>query len=173
MANDADHAERQRVPRAAPLVWAVTNTEEIIAGAGLLVVVAAVSWGVFTRYLTHQPATWTSEVGTIAFARTVFIGASAAFKHGGHVSIDMLVMFLPGALRSWLQSTAEFVVVIFCIAVSVLAMMSSITNWDNPTSVLRLPVSTSYLPVSVGFGLMAIRQVHATWMRYRGAASAV
>ncbi len=170
MASNLEYAEGQRHTRAAPLGWVLANSEEVIAGAALVVVVAAVSWGVFTRYLTQQPATWTSEVAAIAFAWTVFIGASAAFKHGGHVSIDMLVMFLPDRLRATLALAMDVVAVVFCVAVAVLAMKYSISNWDNPTSVLRLPVSTSYLPVSIGFGLMAIRQAQATAMRCRHAA---
>jgi TRAP-type C4-dicarboxylate transport system permease small subunit len=35
----------------------------------------------------------------------------------------------------------------------------TITNWDNPTSVLRLPSSIVYAAVPVGFGLMAVRIV--------------
>lgn len=126
MANDFDRAEKQRMPRVASLGWAITKTEEIIAGAALVVVVAAVSWGVFIRYFTHQPATWTSEVGMIAFAWTVFVGARAAFKHGGHISIDMVVMFLPDGLRSWLQTAVDVVVVTFCVAVAVLPATRSV-----------------------------------------------
>ena len=171
MANEFDRAKGPRVWRGSAFGWAFANIEEIIGGAGLLVIVGATSWGVFTRYLTQQPVTWTSEVATIAFAWTVFVGASAALKHGGHVSIDMLVTFFPDWLRAPLQTAVDVVVVIFCVVVAVLATMFSIANWDSPTSVLRVPVSTSYLAVSAGFGLMALRHGHATWARCRSPAA--
>ncbi|CAM5217426.1 hypothetical protein CDEF62S_04089 [Castellaniella defragrans] len=48
--------------------------EEYVAAFALLIVVAAVSWGVMTRYVSHTPSIWTGEVARIAFAWTVFCG---------------------------------------------------------------------------------------------------
>ena len=61
------------------------NIEEIVSGIALVIVVLSASWGVFTRYLTKSPATWSGEIATLAFSWLVFVGASACFKHGGHV----------------------------------------------------------------------------------------
>lgn len=147
------------------------NLEEIIGCAALGIVVLAAVWGVFTRYVTHTPATWTSEVATLAFAWVVFLGAGAAFKRGGHVSIDMLMMALPGRIARILQIATDLIVLGFCIYVCLLATEVSIANWDNPTSVLRLPVATAYLAVALGFASMAVRHAQTAWTR-RGAFSA-
>jgi TRAP-type C4-dicarboxylate transport system permease small subunit len=156
----------ERAPAGSSVWRLIDNLEEIVSGAALVIVVASASWGVFTRYLTRTPATWAGELATLAFAWVVFVGASVCFKRGGHVSIDMLVNFLPRVLRARLQAAIDVVVLVFCVSVAVLATRFSIQSWDHPTSVLRVPVSVNYLAVAVGFGMMAIRHAGIGWRRW-------
>jgi TRAP-type C4-dicarboxylate transport system permease small subunit len=141
------------------LTRALANLEETVASAALLVVVGSVCWGVLSRYVTQQPAVWSGEVAAIAFAWVVFLGAAAGFKRGLHVSIDMLVALLPAKARRVLDLAVELLVAAFCVYMVWLGATFTVTNWDNPTSVLRLPSSIVYAAVPVGFALMAVRIV--------------
>jgi TRAP-type transport system small permease protein len=142
--------------------------EEGVAGAALLVVIAATCWGVVTRYITAQPATWAAEVAGIAFAWLVFVGAAAGFKYGAHVSIDMLVVRLPMTLRQLLMYAADGLVLVFLVAVFALAIEFSIDALGDPTSVLRLPRTVTYSSVVVGSLCMFIRYAQASWRRWQG-----
>ena len=62
--------------------------------------ILSVAWGVITRYITAQPATWAGELAVIAFAWVVFLGASACFKYRLHASIDMVTALLPDGGRA-------------------------------------------------------------------------
>jgi TRAP-type C4-dicarboxylate transport system permease small subunit len=84
----------------------------------------------------------------------------------------MLVQFLPARIRTPLEWLLDLVVVAFCLYVTWLGIGFTYDNWDNPSSVLRLPLSIVYVAVTLGFGLMAIRYAQAAWPRWRGAASA-
>lgn len=143
------------------------NFEEIVAGVALIIVVLAVCWGVITRYITEQPATWAGEVAGIAFAWSIFIGSSAALKRGMHVSIDMLVIFLPPAGRRVVAIVGDVIVLAFLAIVLALAVEFTAEAWDNPTSVLRIPLSTIYLSVVVGFACLLVRYVQAALARLR------
>ncbi len=145
------------------------NVEEIISGAALLVVVASVVWGVLTRYVTRQPAPWTGELAAIAFAWVVFLGAAAGVKRRLHISIDLLVVRLPKALGGALQAAIDVGLLVFMLYVVRLGVGFTNANWDNPTSVLRLPLAIVYLSVTVGFALMAIRHGLLLVRRLRGA----
>jgi TRAP-type C4-dicarboxylate transport system permease small subunit len=142
--------------------------EEAVAGVALAVVVLATCWGVVTRYVTEQPATWTGEVAGIAFAWLVFLGAAAGFKYGMHVAIDMLVVALPAPLRRALMALVDALVLAFLAILFVLAIQFSIDAWTDPTSVLRLPRSVTYVSVVVGSACMAVRYVQAAWRRWHG-----
>ncbi len=151
-------------PRGGPLSY----VEEAVAGAALVVVVLSTCWGVVTRYVTEQPATWSGEVAGIAFAWLVFFGAAAGFKYGMHVAIDMLVLALPTPLRRFLMAFADLLVLAFLAMLFVLSVQFSIDAWSDPTSVLRLPRSVTYVSVVLGSACMAVRYAQAAWRRWHG-----
>lgn len=142
--------------------------EEFIAGTALVVVVLATCWGVVTRYLTEEPATWTGEVAAIAFAWLVFVGAAAGFKYGMHVGIDMAVALLPPTPRRILMAAADLLVLAFLLTLLVLSIEFSINAWGDPTSVLRLPRTVTYASVVVGSFCMLLHYGRAAWRRWHG-----
>ncbi|MCE9657366.1 MAG: TRAP transporter small permease [Burkholderiales bacterium] len=142
--------------------------EEAVAGLALVVVVLVTCWGVVTRYVTEQPATWAGEVAGIAFAWLVFLGAAAGFKYGMHVAIDMLVTALPRKPRRVLMTLVDLLVLVFLATLFVLAVQFSIDAWTDPTSVLRLPRSVTYVSVVVGSACMAVRYAQGAWRRQHG-----
>lgn len=146
----------------------IAYSEEIIAGAALVVVIASTCWGVLTRYITEQPATWTSEIASIAYAWVVFVGAAAGFKYGMHVAIDMLMVRLPGGLRRVLRAAADLLVLLFLAVLFCLAVEFSIDAWDDPTSVLRLPRTVTYAAVVVGVSFMFVRYAQVAWRGWNG-----
>jgi TRAP-type C4-dicarboxylate transport system permease small subunit len=146
--------------------------EEVIAGAALLVVIFSTCWGVVTRYITEQPAAWTGEVAGIGFAWLVFVGAAAGVKYGAHISIDMLVVKLPGPLRRAVMLAADALVLAFLATLLVLSVQFSIDSWGDPTSVLRLPRTVTYSSVVVGSLCMLVRFARAAWRRWRGHSAA-
>jgi TRAP-type C4-dicarboxylate transport system permease small subunit len=140
------------------LLAAIDSIEEILACAALVIVVLAVAWGVITRYVTAQPAPWTGEVSGIAFAWVVFLGAAAGFKRGLHASIDLLTAHLPPALGRALTILVDLGVLAFAAYVTWLGIEFTGRNLDNPSSVLRVPMSIIYLAVTLGFASITFRQ---------------
>ncbi len=146
----------------------VDQFEEIVAGTALVIVVLAVCWGVVTRYITEQPATWAGEIAAMAFAWMVFVGAGAALKRGMHVYIDMLLLALPSGPRRIVTLAADGIVLAFLAIGLGLATEFAIDSWDNPTSVLRLPLTTIYAAVMVGFGCLLWRYIAVARAHLRG-----
>jgi len=137
------------------------NAGEIVAGAAMVIVVLAVCWGVVTRCVTAQPAAWAGEVGALAFARCVFVGAAAVAKRGGHVSIDMLTAAFPAAVQRAIRLGAQLAGIGFCLVAAYLSLQFSLANTDNPSAVLRLPLTVLCLAPATGFALMALRLAEA------------
>lgn len=135
--------------------------DEAIAAGALLVTVGAVGWGVVTRYVTAQPAVWATEVAAIAFAWLTFFGASACFRHNAHPSIDMLVGRLPARPQAWVRRGVDLLVAAFLLYLAWLGLHFSIAAWDNPTAVLRLPMTIVYAPVTVATLMMLWRHLNA------------
>jgi TRAP-type C4-dicarboxylate transport system permease small subunit len=132
--------------------------EEVIACTALVIVVAAVCWGVLTRYVTAQPAPWAGEVAGMGFAWLVFLGAAAGYKRGLHVSIDILTQLLPAPLERALAVLVQLGILAFAAYVVWLGVGFTLANLDNPSPVLRLPQSIIYLAVTLGFLSIGLRQ---------------
>lgn len=148
---------------------ALRRPDEAIAVAALLATVGAVGWGVVTRYVTAQPAVWASEVAAIAFAWLTFFGASACFRHNAHPSIDMLVRRLPPGPRRVARLGADLLVAAFLAYFCWLGLTFSIAAWDNPTAVLRVPMTVVYGPVALASAMMLARHLAAMLRTARGA----
>lgn len=143
---------------------AIRYPDEAIGAGALLVTVGAVGWGVITRYVTAQPAVWASEVAAIAFAWLTFFGASACFRHNAHPSIDMLVRRLPPWPQRAARFGADLLVAAFLAYFCWLGFTFSVSAWDNPTAVLRLPMTVVYAPITLASLMMLARHI-ATMLR--------
>jgi TRAP-type C4-dicarboxylate transport system permease small subunit len=142
-----------------PLRRAWDHADEAIAVLALLVTVGAVGWGVVTRYVTAQPAVWASEVAAIAFAWLTFFGAAACFRHNAHPSIDMLVQRLPLVPQRALRLGVDLLVAAFLGYFCWLGLEFSVSAWENPTAVLRLPMTVVYGPITLATAMMLARHL--------------
>lgn len=142
-------------------VWrlCVTQFEEVVAGVALVAVVFAVSWGVITRYITTQPAAWAGEIATIGFAWVIFFGASACVKRGLHPAVDVPIGRLPPRLRQAVTGLNHVLIIAFLGFMIWFGTRFSIDAWDNPTPVLRWPLTILYGPVTLCSALMLFRYV--------------
>lgn len=141
------------------LAWVGDRFEELVASIAVVVVIAAVSWGVITRYVTAQPATWAGEVATLGFAWVVFFGAAACIKYQLHPEIDLLVVRLPPALRLAVRRFNDALLLAFFAFMVWFGTRFSIDALDSPSAVLRLPLTWLYGPVTLAFALMFVRYV--------------
>jgi TRAP-type C4-dicarboxylate transport system permease small subunit len=144
-------------PEPSGLAWFVDQFEEIVAAAAIAVVIVAVAWGVITRYVTEQPAAWSAEVATLAFAWSVFFGASACVKYRMHPTIDLLIDRFPVRLRRLVSLLNHVLVLGFCGFMVWFGTRFAIDAWESPSAVLRFPLTWLYGPVAVCFALMIVR----------------
>lgn len=139
------------------------NFEEIVSSTALLTIVIATSWNVTTRYVTETPASWTSDITTIAFAWLIFLGSSLAFKYHMHISIDIFLRIIPSVFRGYVTLLSDLIVLLFLAYAAWLSLLFCIGAMDNPMPILRfLPRTVIYAAGLVGFICMFLRYLRAT-----------
>ena len=148
------HAPR---PPERGLARLLDQLEETIAAVAVAVIIGSVAWGVLTRYVTSQPATWAGEIATLAFAWVVFLGASACIKYQMHPTIDLLLNRLPRGLRRVVAGLNHLLLLAFCGFMVWFGTRFAIDAWESPSAVLRLPMTWLYGPVAFCFALMIVR----------------
>ena len=137
----------------------IKNLEEIIASIALCIVVLAAFYGVISRYILNNPVNWSNELATISFTWTVFLGAAAAWKSNKHIHLDLFYDFLPNILKKISDWLKFFILSIFFVFALYLAIKFTITAYNKPTSILRIPFSYVDLPVVIFFASMIIRSL--------------
>ena len=122
--------------------------DEVVATAALVVIVSSISWGVVSRYILPQAATWTYEVASLAFAWLVFFGAIAGVRLGAHAAIDFLVDALPMHFRIAVAWFNYILIAALFLVLAVLFAQQAILNRDTHTVALNLSRAWYYGPLA-------------------------
>ena len=138
--------------------WSL-SLELVVMNLAFVVLVAAIVWGVLSRYVTRNPATWVEEVSGIAFAVVVFVGASEVMRRGKHVRVDLLTSLLPPRVRNVLDAAVGVFVALYCFYVAWLGLQETIASNSATTSMLNIPLSVPYGALTLGFFLFGLRSL--------------
>lgn len=141
-------------------LWgALRRWEEALAVFALGVVVAAVSYGVTTRYVTSTSATWATELASLSFTWVVFLGSAAAMKRNMHVSVDALTRLLPDKVARGLGWIMDLLVLAFLLYTVYLAALITYEARTRPSPVLRISFFWVYLSVVLGFASITVTHI--------------
>lgn len=135
--------------------------EETVAGAGLVIVVIITIYNIVNRYVLEQSAVWAPELAGMIFAWVVFLGASAAWKRGMHISISVLVRRLGPRAQALVRLAGDAVLVAFLAYATYLAAKITVSSYSRLSPVMRVPFSYVYASAALCFALMLLRQVMA------------
>lgn len=133
--------------------------EELLASIAISIVVISAFYGVISRYILNNPVAWSNEVATIAFTWTVFLGAAAAWKNNKHIHLDLVYNFFPNKIKiisDWLKNIILIVFIAFALYLSI---QFTITAYNKPTAILRIPFSYVDLPVVIFFSSIIFRSI--------------
>lgn len=150
------------------LIKTVLNLDLIIAGISTSIIIIITILGVFMRKVMGSPFPWIEEVQLLLFIWAIFFGASAAFRTGGHVGIDIIAERLPANARKVLD--------IFIFAVSTILLIYfvwasfglSINAAAKLTPYLRLPYWIVDIAAVIGSAIMIIQNGIYTYLKLTG-----
>jgi TRAP-type C4-dicarboxylate transport system permease small subunit len=135
----------------AKLTWVL----EWIAIACFMATVLLVVISVVLRPL--QIATpWSDEGACLLFIWTTFLAAAVALKRGQHIRIDFLVLKMPEKAKKTFLWLLDILCLPFCIGLIYgnYLMMEASIHMRSP--VIAIPLVYYYLPLFIGFVMMAV-----------------
>jgi TRAP-type C4-dicarboxylate transport system permease small subunit len=107
----------ESIPDEAPSTsrWAsvLAHATEVPAALLVLAEIVILGGGAFTRYVLHQPITWTDELASILFVWLAMLGAVIALRRGEHMQLTTFVKDVSPAGREWLDALGMFLVMAF------------------------------------------------------------
>jgi TRAP-type C4-dicarboxylate transport system permease small subunit len=133
-----------------------TSVATATAVAALAVAVGAGFWQVVTRFVFHDPATWSEALVRVALIWMCYIGLAGCFRTGALVSIDLAHRLSRGLVRRFLETLA------LASSLTLLAVlfwygwaMAERVKFQNLAG-LEISIAWGYLAIPLGAAFCAI-----------------
>ncbi|HEY0395640.1 MAG TPA: TRAP transporter large permease subunit [Candidatus Elarobacter sp.] len=145
-----------RRPWAAAIDRAIGYVVEPVAALLVVVEIAILAAGVFTRYVLGNPLVWSDELATIVFLWLAMLGAVVAYRRGEHISLSVLVRRSPPRVRAVLEAIASVVASIFVIELMPATLKFFNQEKIDLTPALNVPRSYEVLAIIVCLALILV-----------------
>lgn len=121
------------------------------AGTAIFLMSLIIPWGVFSRYVLGTGSQWPEPIAILLMMVFTFIGASAAYRAGGHIAVGMLTETLPAALQKLLGWVVDLLMLLVCGFVAWYGGNLCIETWGQGIAELPwLPVGATYASLPIG-----------------------
>ena len=134
----------------------------------MLVLVADVFLGVWSRYVLHATFQWYDEVARLCFVWMVFLGAASAVRRGAHFRLHVLIDRFGPRLRRANDLLVGLLVVVF----GGVLVAGGVAMWPvargQVSDSLELSMVWFYGALPVGGALMILFSLPQLWRRARG-----
>lgn len=136
----------------------ILGIDYLISGICLIILVFITFFGVIWRYFLNAPFIWQEEVQLALITWVIYFGASAAFRNGSHIAIDMIVDMFPAKMQRVMD------VIIYIVTLGVLgfiftngvSLVEQFVRTSRVTNILRIPTQYIYIAIPIGCVLMAV-----------------
>lgn len=129
----------------------------VLALLGIVgVMVGVVSAQVALRYGLNLSIDWADELSRLTFVWSMFLAIPLGVRQGAHIGIEIVVNYLPAAVRPVLQRGGAVVSALMLLAVAWAAWGVAVEQWDELMSTLDWSVGWFTVPVGVGALLSAL-----------------
>lgn len=152
--------------KAVRLLWRWgTETAVVLLTA---VMVGTIILQVFFRFVLGDPLSWSEELARYAFVWITFLGAAVAYRHGGHIVVETVVVLLPRRLQAILAWLVDALMVLALVVLLVQGLNIVEVNSNVESTMLEIPMSWVYASVPVSAAIMLAYQVERTLLRAQG-----
>lgn len=100
-------------------------------------------WQVVTRYLLHNPSTWSEELASYMFAWVTLFGAAYVFGKREHMNIPIVVEKMSLKTQRWLNILSELLILVFAVSVLIVGGIK--------ITALTMGQASSSLPLQMGY----------------------
>lgn len=139
-----------------------------IAGIGLVSMTAAIAAQVFWRYALNNSLIWTEPGSVMIMGWFIFLGAAVGIREGYHLSFDVLLYFLPPAMKPWLHSLSDLAVGGFGAGMVWYGWELAAMTAPNIMPSLGISDAFNFAPVVAGGGLIVIFSLERIFRRMAG-----
>jgi len=122
---------------------------------GLMLLLAAVIWQVFGRYVLNNTPTWAESLALLLVLYVTMLGCAVGVRDAGHIGMELLGPLLPERLHLPMEMLIHALTLLFglLMAWNCAVMLQSVSGYKTPT--LGISESYRYVPL-VAAGLLIV-----------------
>jgi len=136
----------------------------VVAGFCLVAITLMIPWGVFTRYVLEDAASWPEPMAVLMMIWFSFLSAALCYRENLHIGVAVIPMMLQGPARTLIGWVIEI-----CMMGTNFFMFwwgIQLVQTTFHQSIAEFPgfsVGVSYLPVPIGGAITALFVIERLW----------
>jgi len=133
--------------------------EDWIGVLALVAIMAAMSAGVFFRYVLNDSLSWSEEFARYGLIYVTFIGTTTAIRRRTHVRVDIIDLVLRAEAKHWVRLLVDIACLLFLAylcwrTTQIMGFLQS-----SRTPAMQIPVNWIYGGMLAGLGMATFRQL--------------
>ncbi len=146
----------------------VRRVTALIGGLALVVIVAAMGWQVFGRYVLNATPTWAEALSILLISVITFLMTAVGVAERTHLAVDFVRETLPRAVARLMELVRDLLILGFGAVMAVQAWGLVQFNWSKTIPLLDVPEGLRAVPPAICGVLMVLFAGVFVWRRLRG-----
>lgn len=126
--------------------------------------VVALTLQVFFRYVVQAPLFWSEELARFLLIWSVFAGATFAFRHRTHMSIDVIGTILPARFVGVVDLIGRLVMTAFLLMLAVISWQFVLRFTDIRSAAMNISLAIVYIVLPA----TSLASIIAVWLPKQG-----
>lgn len=138
------------------LVAAVESVLDKILLLIFTVMVVAIVWQVFARYVLLRPTVWSEELARYLMVWTTMLGSALVVRRGGHVAVTVFVELLPARVQHAIGFFRDALTILMAGYLAYCGYGFALAGARRTSSGLGIPMTYPYAAIFIGGLFLAL-----------------
>ena len=134
----------------------VEKSIKVLMAALIVAMVALIASQVGFRYVLNEPLSWTEEVARHLMIWAGLLGAAVAYRHKGHLGMDILVMHLGKPMQRVVEVVLQLLSLGFFGILVIHGIPLVERTMGQLSSAIRIPMGYIYASIPFGSALILL-----------------
>jgi TRAP-type C4-dicarboxylate transport system permease small subunit len=117
--------------------------------AGLILLIACVTWQVFGRYVLNNTPTWAETLSLVLVLYVTMFGVAVGVRDAGHIGLESLLVLAPDKVRIKMEYLIHALVLVFGVVMAIECAGLAKSVWDYNLPTLPISEGWRYVPACI------------------------